>query len=256
MKDLTIITPSIGSEFLRDCVYSVEDCLDQTSLDADHLIVADGEQYLCKVWEIVHSAYNHTRTIEGDPHLPKFIKITNTPYNTGSNGFYGHRIYAAYSHLVDSKYIMFLDEDNWYSTNHIKSMVDMMDKNQSFAFGYSLRSIYDKECNFITYDNCESLGIYPISGRHEHLVDTSAYIFRATFLNNVASIWHHGWGGDRRFYNMVRRFDHGCTGQHTLSYRLDGNPNSVTADFFKNGNEISKQIYGEKFPWIIQQQDE
>jgi hypothetical protein len=39
-------------------------------------------------------------------------------------------------------------------------------------------------------------------------------------------------------------------GKHTLRYRLDGNPNSVTADFFEQGNDMMKSSYGDKFPWI------
>jgi hypothetical protein len=30
---------------------------------------------------------------------------------------------------------------------------------------------------------------------------------------------------------------------------LDGNPNSVTKDFFDQGNAVMAKKYGDKFPW-------
>ena len=34
-----------------------------------------------------------------------------------------------------------------------------------------------------------------------------------------------------------------------MCYRLDGNPNSVTKEFFDQGNDVNKQKYGGEFPW-------
>ena len=39
-------------------------------------------------------------------------------------------------------------------------------------------------------------------------------------------------------------------GKHTLCYRLDGNPNSVTEEFFRVGNKTQNEYYGGKFPWV------
>ena len=43
------------------------------------------------------------------------------------------------------------------------------------------------------------------------------------------------------------KFD--CTNAHTMCYRLDGNPNSVTKEFFDEGNEINDKKYFGQFPW-------
>ena len=43
------------------------------------------------------------------------------------------------------------------------------------------------------------------------------------------------------------RFD--CTGEYTVNYRVNGNPGSVTAEFFENGNEIMNKRYNGEFPW-------
>lgn len=251
-KSVTVITPTIGSEKLIDACVSVES---QTYKNIKHLLVVDGPEYM-------------DRVLEFDKTLPhERRQITVAPNNTGANGFYGHRIYAAYPHLINTDYIAFLDEDNWYKYEHIETLVESIESNvidgsidknlekMDFQFAYSLRKIYDADKNYINDDNCESLGKWPIFFTHDNpqfLVDTSSYLFKREFLVQTSHIWHHGWGGDRRYYNAVRGAAHICSGEHTLCYRLDGNPNSVNADFFAQGNEIQSKHYNNQFPWIKQ----
>jgi predicted glycosyltransferase involved in capsule biosynthesis len=81
-----------------------------------HLVVIDGNDYFGKA-------------------IPK-LSLSNksnlvtsiTPFNTGGNGFYGHRILAAYPHLVNHDYILFLDDDNWWDENHVESLVSLCEK--------------------------------------------------------------------------------------------------------------------------------
>ena len=40
-----------------------------------------------------------------------------------------------------------------------------------------------------------------------------------------------------------------CTGDYTVNYRLDGNPGSVTKEFFEHGNSLMTQQYNGEFPW-------
>lgn len=236
-KSVTVITPSVGSNKLKDAVESV---LNQTHKTVKHLIVSDGPEHVQHIHNIIPTSSR--------------VTVTSTPQNTGASGFYGHRIYASYPHLIDSDYVLFLDEDNWYDPDHVASLVSVLEEGNDFA--YSLRKIYDADKNYIADDNCESLGKWPIwfSAKEpitQHLIDTSSYAFDRNFLKNVAHIWHFGWGGDRHFYNAVReRAKHDTNGKHTLCYRLDGNPNSVKADFFIQGNEESLKHNGGKLPWI------
>ena len=75
--------------------------------------------------------------------------------NVGKD-WYGHRVYAACSFLVNADIICYLDEDNWIEPEHIQKMVDTIKEGNQWA--YSLRKIYDKDENFLCEDNCESLG--------------------------------------------------------------------------------------------------
>jgi glycosyltransferase involved in cell wall biosynthesis len=240
-KTVTVITPTIGSPKLTDAMQSV---LAQTYEHISHLIVVDGSQYF-------EAVTKHAYVPKQDRSI---ASITVTPNNTGGvgDGFYGHRIYAAYPHLINTDYIFFLDEDNWYQPNHVETLVKTLGEGNQFA--YSLREVYDENKNYLCDDNCESLGKWPIWFKHndpEYLIDTSSFAFTREFLIQVCHLWHWGWGGDRRFYNIVRdKAKHDTSGKHTLCYRLDGNTNSVKPDFFEQGNEENHKRYNGKFPWI------
>jgi len=243
-KSATIITPTIGTTFLFDCIESVQN---QTYSNLKHLLVIDGPEYNDQVNSV-------SQGMTGDRII---IQKTTTPENTGSNGFYGHRIYAGYPHLINSEYILFLDEDNWLEPNHVETLIDLVEKN-NYDWAYSLRNICTKDKQFVDTDCCESIGRWPIfwstEERSDNLVDTSSYCFRREFLIKVCQHWHSGWGGDRRFYNILTKIikhdNYHTTGLHTLNYRLDDNMEKKygSIDFFKNGNNVILEKYGE-YPW-------
>lgn len=238
-KEVVVITPTIGNPVVSKAIESVRE---QTYKNLKHLVVVDGPEHLPKAIEVV-GRYFDCNTI-----------VSVSPENTGANGFNGQRIYAAYPHLVNADYIFFLDQDNWYEPDHVRTLVDLIEE-ENLHWAHSLRKIYKNEDEYVNDDNCESLGKWPIFFTHDnpqYLVDTSSFAFTKDFINKTSHLWHSGpWGEDRRYLNAVR--DHSrwnTTGKHTLCYRLGGNPNSVKEDFFAEGNAVMRKIYGEKFPWI------
>lgn len=238
-RSATVITPTMGSNYVQDAVRSVAD----QTYPVKHLLVADGPDAYKKL------------TTKFFPENWDNVTVTSTPINTGANNFYGHRIYAAYPHLVDSDFILFLDEDNWFEPEHVANLIGALEANPGCHFSHSFRKIHSKTGAYLLEDNCESLGSWPIYFTHEdpqYLIDTSSYCFRREWLVQVCNHWHSGWGGDRRFLHIVRhhfgaRFV--TVPRHTLCYRLDGNPNSVTEDFFINGNQTQFEHYKGRYPW-------
>lgn len=238
-KQVTIITPTIGNKKLIDAIDSVKN---QTYKNIRHLIVCDGYEYLKKISDLKISP-----TLEN-------LKTICTPDNTGGDGYYGHRIYAGYPHLINSDYICFLDEDNWFEPEHVRSLVNKIEEDD-LDFSFSLRSIYTEDKKFICYDNCESLGKWPIWFSHndpQYLIDTSSYCFTNEFISKTCHLWRSGWGGDRRYLNSIMqlnpKFD--TTSKHTLCYRLDGNQGSVKKEFFQQGNQKQLDYYKGNLPWI------
>ena len=238
-KRVTVITPSIGSSKLADAIDSIQR---QTYSNIEHLIVVDGEQYREEVCELALSA------------KVKLPTVQTLPYNTGANGFNGQRIYASIPHLLNSDYVFFLDEDNWYEPDHVKSLVDTMET-QRLDWAFSFRKIFTPDKQYIADDNCESLGKWPIymtHGNPQYLIDTSAFAFTLPFIQKTCHLWHSGpWGEDRRYFYAIKDNSKWDTNyKHSLCYRVDGNPKSVGGQFFIEGNRQQLEQYNGELPWL------
>ena len=215
---VTVVIPTTGADTLLSAVNSV---LDQTYQDTTCLVVIDGPQFNDAVHDLI---WQHKTN-------PK-LKWMCLHENVGANGFYGHRVYAAIGHLVNTDYVGFLDQDNWLEPEHVTYMRNAIDRN-GFDWAYSYRKIVCQDGEFICEDNCESLG--KVTG----FVDTNCYLLHRKVLINVGHAWHGGWGADRVFYNAASQYfpNFGPSGFYTVNYRLGGNEGSVTADFFIEGNK-------------------
>lgn len=225
-----VIIPTTGAHCLKQAVESV---LAQTAKTSCY-VVCDGETHQQKVAELLNG-FEAT--------------ICYLPRNVGANGYYGHRIYAAFPHLVDEDFIFFLDQDNWFSPTHVQECVNLAEM-KSLAWVYSLRNIVDREGIFVCRDNCESLGKW-VGHTNETLIDTNTFCVRRETLVQICQAWHGKWGQDRLFTKAIMHYFPGfeCTGRYTINYRLGGNPGSVTSAFFENGNIMMKAKYGDTFPW-------
>ena len=229
---VAVVTPTIASDLLEQCVSSVDN---QTYKNLTHYIFIDGCQYEPKAREILVGS-SKTRMIELEENVGK--------------GWYGHRVYAACSFLVNADIICYLDEDNWYEPNHVEELVKAIQTGAQWA--YSLRKIYDKHGNYICDDNCESLGKWPIYFNNDaYHIDTSSFAVRRDVAVNIGHAWYGQWGADRQFFSNLKKFfpNFECTGKHSLCYRLDGNANSVTKDFFEEGNKYTEEKYQGNYPW-------
>jgi hypothetical protein len=230
----TVILPTTGVPELKSAVQSV---LEQT-YETKCYVVADGVKY-----------HSKTRLITDDFLSRKNLERCYLPINVGANGFYGHRTYAAFTHLVDTKYVLYLDQDCWLNPEHVQNCIDTIEKN-NLDWSYSLRKICDKDGNYITNDDCESLGKWQSYHGINH-IDTNCYCLKTEIAIKLAQVWHGGWGQDRVWLQALSQYfpNFDCTGKYTVNYRVDGNPGSVNADFFRNGNKIMNEKYNGVFPW-------
>ena len=229
---VAVVTPTIASEHLVKCIDSVDK---QTYEDIVHYIFIDGCQYEPKAREILVGSPK-TRMIELEENVGK--------------GWYGHRVYAACSFLVNADVICYLDEDNFLEPNHIETVVKKLQEGNDWV--YSLRNIHDKEGKFLCEDNCESLGKWPVYFNPEvHHIDTSCFAVRRDVAVHIGHSWYGQWGADRQFFGAIKKYfpKYSCTNQYTTNYRLDGNENSVNEEFFIEGNKINSEKYQGNFPW-------
>ena len=229
-----VVIPTTGSDCLKDALSSIQS---QTHKNIKCLVVIDGPEFVEKTNNILRLFPN--------------VSALTLPWNVGANGWYGHRVYFMSAAIIDQDYWFALDQDNWYDVDHVESLIVSCETN-NWQWAHSLRKIYSPNMNFICEDNCESLGRYPIFLNDQaHLVDTSTYCLRREVIVRMAPAWYSGWGGDRRFYAALSTHipNFGCSKKYSVCYRLDGNINSVNADFFQQGNQIMKQRYPNGFPW-------
>lgn len=234
---VAVVTPTIASEHLKRCLDSVSN---QTYGDITHYVFVDGKDYHLDA---------QIETLKHDK-----VKTVILEENVGK-GWYGHRVYAACSFLVNADIICYLDEDNWLEPNHVQSLVEEMEKGKEWA--YSLRKIYDKDGKYLCDDNCESLGKWPayFDDRVQH-IDTSCFAVKRDVAVRIGHAWYGQWGADRQFFHTLKKHfsNFSCTGEYTLNYRLDGNENSVKEDFFNEGNRVMSSKYPDGFPWNQKQQ--
>ena len=234
MSTATIIIAATGNRVLDNAISSA---VNQDHTDTKVWVIIDGPEYVARTLEITEK-------------YPT-VGITALPENTGGGGFYGHRIYAAFGHLVNSDYVLLLDQDNFMDTDHVSSLIKTIEDN-NWQWAHSLRKITDKNGNYLCLDDCESLGRWPIYlGEGHHLVDTSCYCIKREVFQQISGAWHWGWGGDRRFLSAISQHftAWGTSGKYTLNYRLDGNANSVNKEFFDNGNAVMYGRHNGNYPW-------
>lgn len=228
---VAVVIPTIGAQHLEQCIDSV---LNQTHKDIVIYLFKDGLDV--KIPSFVNNIPN--------------IKQIRLDENVGK-GWYGHRVYAACSFLVNADIICYLDEDNFYEPEHVQTLVETISKGNSWA--YSLRNIVDKNGEFSCTDDCESLGKWPVYFNNQAFhIDTSCFAVRRDVAVQIGHAWYGQWGADRQFFGAIKKhypkFD--CTNTYTVNYRLDGNENSVTKDFFEQGNKETRAKYGDKYPWL------
>jgi hypothetical protein len=211
--NITVLTPTIGTPDLERCVNSVSTQTINNTHSVRHLVVADGKQYLADATKYAMKGW------QGEGLTPRIYTV---PDNTGGGGWYGHRIYAYYSQLLDCDYLFLLDEDNTYDTEHIESLIPIADK---YGFAWSLRKVYKKDGEFMGYDNQESIGLH-LNGQGYALVDTSSWCFRSDAIPMLTNICGQ-WGADRQLTSaMLTRYGslvQACSNKHTMNYYAPDN---------------------------------
>jgi glycosyltransferase involved in cell wall biosynthesis len=240
MKPLvTVITPTTGSDQLTDALNSVDK---QTYTNIQHLVVIDGvNKYGDKAKKLIEGASRST--------------IVELPYNTGYDNYNGHRIYGAMSYIAQGDFVCFLDQDNWFESNHIESLVNViLDGNQ---WAYSLRKIVSQEGEYICNDDCESLGKWA-SVLNDQFVDVNCYMIPKMAAIAFSPYWYRRARHPQEQPEVDRilsvfmmqnftKFD--TNGDYTVNYRVASRKDSVQDSFFLRGNEMMQNKMKGEYPW-------
>ena len=170
----------------------------------------------------------------------------------GGNGYAGQRWLAAAPQLITEDVTFFCNDDDWYSPDHVKSIMDKIDEGYDWA--YSLRSVHDKEGNFLFDDNCEALGeLHDCWHAPGHrFVDWCMWGMKTEYLKQLAILLNRPDPTvDRQFYQAATRIvpKFASTNKHTFHFRMGGSC-GVQPEFFIEGNKRILEKFDGKLPWI------
>lgn len=244
---VSVITATIGKPQLANCIKSVRE---QTYKNIEHIVVVDGEEH----WEKASPVLYDSLFPRGKSSSDRLIVL---PDPTGKDRFNGHRIYGAFTFLVDGDYVIWLDDDNSLEPNHIENLVNLVQK-KNLDWAYSFRQIVDDEGKFICYDDCESLGMWK-SVINDFFIDLNCFFVKKQIALGMSPVWYRKAREpgvaeiDRAIsailMNEQNKLKFDCTREYTLKYRVGSTGISVQADFFLRGNEAMLKYHNNNLPW-------
>ena len=234
MKTAAVVTVTNGKRpwELSNCIASVK----AQTYPVTHYIVCD------------HS-FNHFVELR---RLYPELKVCFWDGNVGGKDIEGRRLLAASAFLVNEDVTFFCNDDDWYKPYHVQSIMKKID--EGYDWSYCLRSIYDKDAQYLFDDDCEALGeledCWQATGHR--FVDWCMWGMKTPVLKALANVLAQpGWGGDRKFYEVAKQVFPNFTwsGERSFCFRLGGNEYSVTKDFFEKGNYTMLNKYNNQLPW-------
>ncbi len=138
---------------------------------------------------------------------------------------YGGSLKTLLSYAANSRYVSYLDDDNWYTPEHVASMRRAI---EGKAWAFALRNFIDRDSGeFLCPDRWESMG--PGRGVYAEaqggFVDTNCFLIDAQACYDVFPEWamtrfDGGTGGDRQVLQRLRARPWGTNNAHTINYRV------------------------------------
>lgn len=235
---VTVITSSIGRPELKQCVESV---MAQT-FPCKHMIFINGEKWHRAADEVL-SQFTPMANIQS-------IKLKEETGDCGVGPGAGD-VFAAAPWLTTSDFVFFLNDDDFYETNHVESILTLM-VNNNLDWAYSLRRFVDKDGKPFCEDDFDSLGFWPcVYSDTQFLVDNSCYAMRRSVAKQFGPCWLTPAVGDRAILRAMKQagLSSGCTGLTTVNYRVGGSAPPPDADYYKINTERIREKHPEGFPW-------
>lgn len=241
-----VITATTGHPGLARCITSVQE---QSYAMVEHLVVVDGPEHDARADAILDALPDR-----------RGVKVVRLPHATGKGTWNGHRIYGAMPMIAMTDYVCWLDEDNWFDEEHLETMLTAAGSS-SGGWAFALRKIVDTAGEFVTLDQCESLGPlhHSFMSAQDYHLDTSCYVVRRDIAIQLAWVWNRiarppqgqGPGPDRLLCQvLIKHFPQGAWNKrYSVNYTVASTPQSVKGEFFLYGNQVMREHYPQGLPW-------
>lgn len=241
MLSVAIITVTSGRKELDQSLQAIDD----QTYPVHNYVMTDGIVSYEEYWEMVKKYRGPNRDVG---YWPGRVNKKTAHGNAG-----GEKLFSAIPNLITEDITIISTDDDWYKPNHVESMINLI-QSKGLDWAYCLRSIYSKEGIFLFDDNCESLGEHPIYTGAPGFAEGGSIAARTEVMCPAYQAYNlNVWGVDRQAYWALRKISPKFlgTGLHTNCFRLGGNPNSVSREFFERGNAVMRLKYPDKFPWHL-----
>jgi len=165
---------------------------------------------------------------------PSHIQVNwvNLGYSTSARHggvhscYYGGSLRTSLSFLANSKYVMYLDDDDWLAPEHCADILRTV-QGKKWAFSYSIYADGNTSQG-ICIDALESVGVGQgiYAKRFGGFVRPSGLTLDKTQVPQLLHLWSsspfpQGDGEDRLIFEHLRHMDHGCTGNASVYCSLD-----------------------------------
>ena len=238
---VTAVIPTTGAAVVTQ---ALDSAIEQDHPDVEILLVADGPEAAARLPGVCGGRLDHPR-----------VRRIDLPHNTGADGFNGHRIYGACAFLAQGAWLALLDEDNWWTPNHLSALVALVTE-RDLDWAYTLRDVHAADGQRVGPDDCDSLGRWPsIVGPNAQVLDTSTTLVRIDLAVAHAPTWYRRYGDllspDVAIARalLAERPRYGWTGQSTLRYRLRGPAHGPAAQRYRDGNAQMQRQHPSDLPW-------
>lgn len=168
---------------------------------------------------------------------------------------YGGALKTILSYAANSRYVTYLDDDNWYAPDHLATMLAAI-AGKDWAF--SLRHYVDAQTgDLLCPDTWSSVG--PGRGVFAQaqggFVDTNCFLIDKIACHDIFPEWamprfKGGTGGDRQILQRLLPRPYGTNGAHTLYYResLARQHPYLLWRFHRAGVDLSRYLPAAKIP--------
>lgn len=168
---------------------------------------------------------------------------------------YGGALKTMLSYAANSRYVTYLDDDNWYALDHLATLLAAI-SGKDWAF--SLRYFVDAPSGeLLCPDSWESVG--PDRGVYGQaqggFVDTNCYLIDKLACHDVFPEWAMtrfagGTGGDRQILQRLKPRPWGTNDAHTLYYRqrLTGSHPYLLWRFRCAGVDLARYLPADAIP--------
>jgi glycosyltransferase involved in cell wall biosynthesis len=239
--EVAIITPTLWRPELEQAIASVA----QQTYPCTHIVVCDGATSFAEYCLLRNR-------------FPR-VRFAYWPLKVGGGTWYGNRIIAAAPFLTTAPFIGFLNDDDWFRSDHVANLVTLIEKD-GLDWAYSHRSIHQPDGTYVFEDRCEALGeeheVWNMPGHR--FVDTCAIIAKTHVFRTVAPIYcSDAFGRDRDAYQLLSKLFPKFKGvtKPTVCFRVGSSPNSATLSYFAAGNDLMHRKYGDTMPWESDEQE-